>query len=146
MNMRRLLVSACVAAGLTGCQTDTDDLTTSATPSELSEAASSAIAGDMVSRFAEQLGPGTATIVLKEDASPSGQALAAALKGWGYAIATDQKVDEKKTIIQLAYMIDGFEGQALARLSTNKVELARAYSTTATGASPASPLSVMQRD
>ncbi|KQS95619.1 conjugal transfer protein TrbH [Rhizobium sp. Leaf386] len=144
--MRRFLVLAFVAAGLTGCQTDTDAMTTSATPSELSEAASSAIAGDMVSRFAEQVGPGTATIVLKEDASPSGQALAAALKGWGYAVATDQKVDEKKAAIQLAYMIDDFEGQALARLSTNKVELTRAYSTTAAGASPASPLSVMQRN
>jgi hypothetical protein len=43
-------------------------------------------------------------------------------------------------------VVDSFEGQTLARLSTDKLELARAYSTTAAGAAPTSPLSVMQRD
>jgi hypothetical protein len=143
--MRSLLVIAVVVSVLSGCRTDTDALTTSATPPELSAAASSAIAGDMVSRFAEHVGQG-GTIALKADASLFGQALAAALKGWGYAVVTDQKTDDKKTIIHLAYMVDDFEGQTLARLSTGKVELTRAYSTTAAGASPASPLSVMQRD
>lgn len=143
--MRRLLVIACVAGALTGCQTDTDALATNAAPTELSAAASSAIAGDMVGRLSEHVGPGTGTIVLKGDNSPFGQALLAALKGWGYAVATDQKTDEKTPAIQLAYMIDDFEGQTLARLSTGKIELARAYSTTAAGASPASPLSVMQK-
>jgi len=143
--MRRLLVIACVAGALTGCQTDTDAMATNAAPTELSAAASSAVAGDMVGRLSEHVGPGTGTIVLKEDNSLFGQALLAALKGWGYAVATDQKTDEKTPAIQLAYVIDDFEGQTLARLSTGKVELARAYSTTAAGASPASPLSVMQK-
>lgn len=137
---------ALVATALSACQTGTDGLRTSAAPAELSAAASSAIAGDMVSRFAEQVGPGTGTIVLKEDASPSGQALAAALKGWGYAVATDQKTDDKKSSVELAYVVDDFEGQTLARLSTAKVDLARAYSTTAASAVPAAPLSVMQRN
>jgi hypothetical protein len=144
--MRSLLVIAVGISVLSACQTDTDALTTSATPPELSAAASSAIAGDMVSRFAEHVGQGTGTIALKTDATLFGQALAAALKGWGYAVVTDQKTDDKKTVIPLAYMNDDFEGQTLARLSTGKIELTRAYSTTAAGASPASPLSVMQRD
>jgi len=144
--MRSLAMIALVAASLAGCQTGTDALTTNDNPQELSPAASSAIAGDMVSRFAEHVGPGTGTIVLKQDTSPFGQALVAALKGWGYAVATDQKTDDKRPRIQLAYMVDDFEGQTLARLSTAKVELAQAYNTTAAGASPASPLSVMQRN
>jgi nitrous oxide reductase accessory protein NosL len=144
--MRRLFKIALVATALSGCQTDTDGPTMSVAPPELTAAASSAIAGDMVSRFAEQVGPETGTIVLKEDASPSGQALAAALKGWGYAVATDQKTDDKKSSIELAYVVDDFEGQTLARLSTGKVDLARAYSTTAASAVPAAPLSVMQRN
>jgi len=146
MIMRSLLVIAVVAAVLTGCQTGTDALTTSAAPPELSAAASSAIADDMASRFAENVGPGMGTIVLKQNTSPFGQALVAALKGWGYAVITDQKTDDKKPSIQLAYMVDDFGGQTLARLSTGKIELARAYSTTAAGASPASPLSIMQRN
>jgi type IV secretion system protein TrbH len=144
--MRSLAMIALVAASLSGCRTDTDALTTSVAPTELSAAASSAIAGDMVSRFAEHVGQGTGTIVLKHDPSSFGQALMAALKGWGYAVVTDQKTDNKKPPIQLAYMVDDFEGQTLARLSTGKVELTRAYSTTAAGASPASPLSIMQRN
>ncbi|WP_052210665.1 conjugal transfer protein TrbH [Rhizobium rhizogenes] len=143
--MMRLLIIALIGA-LAGCQTGTDALPTSTAPPEISAAASSAIAGDMVSRFAEHVGQRTGTIILKTDVSPFAQALAAALKGWGYAVATDQKIDEKGPSIQLAYVVDSFEGQTLARLSTDKLELARAYSTTAAGAAPTSPLSVMQRD
>lgn len=143
--MRSLLMIAVLAAALSGCQTGTNALTTSAAPPELSAAAVSAVAGDMVSRFAEHVRPGMGTIVLEADASGFGQALFAALKGWGYAVATDQKTDDRRPSIQLAYMIDNFEGQTLARLSTGRLELARAYNTTASGAAPASPLSVMQR-
>ncbi len=144
--MRWPFMITLIATGLSACQTGADGLPASAAQPEITAAASSAIAGDMVSRFAEQVGPGTGTIVLKEDASPSGQALAAALKGWGYAVATDQKTDDKKSSIELAYVVYDFEGQTLVRLSTRKVELARAYSTSAAGAVPASPLSVMQRN
>lgn len=144
--MRSLAMIALVAASLSGCQTDTGALTTSGAPTELSAAASSAIAGDLVSRFAEHVGPGTGTIVVKDDTSPFGQALVAALKGWGYAVVTGQKTDDKKAVIHLTHMVDDFEGQTLARLTTGKVELARAYSTAPAGASPASPLSVMQRN
>ena len=39
----------------------------------------------------------------------------------------------------------GNEGGVLVRLSTMQVELTRMYTLSATGATPASPLSVMQR-
>lgn len=131
---------------LSGCQSmGTDSLVASDAPPEISGPAASAIAGDMVSRLAEQIGPGKATVALKADASPFGQALEAALKGWGYAVVTDQKADDGTKIIPLAYVIVPFDGQVLARLSTDSVELGRAYTVTASGATPASALSLMRR-
>ena len=131
---------------LSGCQSlGTDGLVASNAPAEISGPAASAIAGDMVSRLAEQIGPGKATVALKADASPFGQALEAALKGWGYAVVTDQKTDDGMKIIPLAYVIGPFDGQVLARLSTDSVELGRAYTVTSSGAAPASALSLMRR-
>jgi len=99
----------------------------------------------MVSRLAEQIGPGKATVALKSETSPFGQALEAALKGWGYAVVTDQKTDQGKKVVPLAYVISSVDGQVLARLSTNSVELGRAYSVTAGGATPASALTLMRK-
>jgi len=131
---------------LSGCQSlGTDGLVASNAPAEISGPAASAIAGDMVSRLAEQIGPGKATVALKADASPFGQALEAALKGWGYAVVTDQKTDDGMKIIPLAYVIVPFDGQVLARLSTDSVELGRAYTVTSSGAAPARALSLMRR-
>jgi len=131
---------------LSGCQsTGTEGLVSSTAPPEISGPAASAIAGDMVSRLAEQIGPGKATVALKTDTSPYGQALEAALKGWGYAVVTDQKTDSGATVIPLAYVILADDGQVLARLSTNSIELGRAYSVTAGGATPTSALSLMRR-
>jgi len=98
----------------------------------------------MVSRLAEHVGPGAGTILLKPDGSPFGGALEDSLKVWGYAVVSDQKADGEK-LIALAYVIDSHDGQVLARLSTGSVDLGRAYTTTATGAAAASPLSVMRR-
>lgn len=131
---------------LAGCQAvGPDALVASNAPPDISGPTASAIAGDMVSRLAEQIGPGTATIVLKQDASPFGEALEASLRGWGYALVTDQATDGKSKTVVLAYAISPFDGQILARLSTSSVEIGRTYKTSATGATPASPLSVMQR-
>ncbi|MDO6966133.1 conjugal transfer protein TrbH [Rhizobium alvei] len=131
---------------LSGCQSmGTDGLVASNAPPEISGPAASAIAGDMVSRLAEQIGPGKATVALKPETSPFGQALEAALKGWGYAVVTDQKTDSGTKVIPLAYVIVPFDGQVLARLSTDSVELGRAYTVTANGAMPASALSLMRR-
>ncbi|WP_253610666.1 MULTISPECIES: conjugal transfer protein TrbH [unclassified Bradyrhizobium] len=144
-SMRRLVLISLLDLPLAGCASFSGGtLVSSSAPPELSGAAASAIAGDMVTKFAEQVGPGTGTIILKRDGSPFGQALETSLKSWGYAVATDQKTSAKKTI-PLAYVIEAYNGQVLARLSTGDVELGRAYAATAAGASPASPLSVMQR-
>jgi hypothetical protein len=145
-SFRSFTTTCLLALTLAGCQAaGPDALVISNAPPEISGPAAAAIAGDMVSRLAEQIGPGTATISLKKDASPFGEALEASLRGWGYAVVTDQKTDDKAKTIVLAYAISPVDGQILARLSTASVEIGRAYSASATGATPASPLSVMQR-
>lgn len=142
--MRRILSVLFLSAMLAGCQAlGADGLVVSSAPQELSGPAASAIAGDMVSRLAEHVGPGTGTILLKPDGSPFGGALEASLKVWGYAVVSDQKTDTEK-LIPLAYVIDTYDGQVLARLSTGTIDLGRAYSATAAGAAPTSPLSVMR--
>ncbi|MBN9053654.1 MAG: conjugal transfer protein TrbH [Rhizobiales bacterium] len=145
-SIRAGTIAVSISMFLSGCQSSgVDGLVASNAPPDLSGPAASAIAGDMVSRLAEQIGQGKVTVVLKQDNSPFGQALESALKGWGYAIVTDQKTDGKEKLVALAYVIEPFEGQVLARLSTAGVEIGRAYSVTAAGATPTSPLSVMQR-
>jgi hypothetical protein len=142
---RRAILLSIVALSLAGCASfGTGGLVASSAPPDLSGPAASAIAGDLVTKFAEQVGPGSGTIILKRDGSPFGQALETSLKSWGYAVATDQKTGGEKTI-PLAYVIASYNGQILARLSTAHLELGRPYAATAAGASPASPLSVMRR-
>lgn len=144
--IRTLAAAGTFAVLLSGCQSmGTDGLVASNAPPEISGPAASAIAGDMVSRLAEQIGPGKATVALKPETSPFGQALEAALKGWGYAVVTDQKTDSGTKVIPLAYVVLPFDGQVLARLSTDNVELGRAYNVTPGGATPASALSLMRR-
>ena len=140
--MLRLLTYFVVVALLSGCQTADDALTTSSTPVAVTGPAASAIAGDMASRLAEQIGPAgaTTTIKMETDTSEFATALQAALKGWGYTVVTSGKA------VELAYAIEGFDGQVLVQVSTPSIALGRAYTPTATGATPASPLSIMQRN
>ena len=135
----------CIAGLLTGCQVGSNTLAPSTPQPELSPAAWSAIAGDMVVRLAEQVGSSRGTVVLEQDPSPFGQALGATLKSWGFEVATEEKTDGKKDEILLSFAIDDFEGQTLAQLSTQTFALARAYSATAKGATPTSPFSVIRR-
>ena len=74
----------------------------------------------------------------------TGLALEESLRGWGYAVASNQEASGD-TMIPLAYVIDTFEGAVMTRISTPSVELTRSYAMSATGATPTSPLSVMQR-
>lgn len=139
------LVALLAAAVLPGCQSfATDGLVPSSAPAELSVPAASAVAGDLVPRLAEQIGQGKAMISLKPDGSVFGSALEASLRTWGYAVTTDQDVKDPK-VIRLAYVLAPSDGQLLARLSTDTIEIGRIYSPTQTGAVPASPLSVMKR-
>lgn len=145
--MRKLLAFVITATLISGCQTAEDGLTTSSTPVAVTGPAASAIAGDMANRLAEQIGPaGATTLKMDKDSSDFAIALEAALKGWGYTVITDGKVAKDVKPVELAYSVDGVDGQLLARLSTPSVALGRAYTATADGATPASPLSIMQRN
>lgn len=142
----KLLGAAAIAATLAACQSLDPGLVASTAPAELSAAGASAIAGDLVGRFSEHVGPGTATIRLGQDSNPFGHALETALKSWGYAVVTDQKTDAADgKIVTLAYVVEPFEGQLLARLSTTSLDIGRVYQPTATGAAPLSPVSIQQR-
>lgn len=133
------------AALLSGCQTfGTGGLVASSAPAELSAPAASAVAGDLVPRLAEQIGPGTATIVLNPDESAFGAALESSLRTWGYAVTINPDAKDAKAI-RLAYVLVPADGQVLARLSTGAIEIGRVYTMTSTGAAPASPVSVMKR-
>ncbi|NRP75595.1 hypothetical protein ILFOPFJJ_06518 [Ensifer psoraleae] len=144
--MRKILPLIVATALLSGCQSDDVGLTTSSSPMPVADLAASAIAGDMVSRLAEQIGlPGTTTIKMKNDTSEFAMALEAALKGWGYTVVTDGKVDKDRKPVELAWSLDSFDGQVLARLTTPSIALGRVYTPTAAGATPASPLSIMRR-
>lgn len=146
--MRKLLTFIAAAALLSGCQTPDDALINSLTPVAVTGPAASAIAGDMASRLAEQIRPAgdATTIRMEKDTSEFATALGAALRGWGYMVVTDGKVPKDVKPVDLAYAIDGFDGQVLARLSTPSLALGRAYTPTAAGATPASPLSILQRN
>lgn len=140
--MAATLVSGCAGLGLDGFGTSGPVASTA--PTEMTTLAASAVAGDLVPRLAEQLGQGKATIVLKPDDSAFGAALEAALRTWGFAVTTDGEVKDQNAI-RLAYVLAPVDGQILARLTTGSLEIGRIYTTSGTGAMPASPISVMRR-
>ncbi|NEJ80373.1 conjugal transfer protein TrbH [Rhizobium leguminosarum bv. viciae] len=146
--MRKLFAFLIAVALLSGCQTADDALTTSSTPVAVTGPAASAIAGDMASRLAEQMGPAGATTTIKMETGTSefASALEAALKEWGYTVITDGKVAKDVKPVELAYAIEGFDRQVLVQVSTPSIAIGRAYTPTAAGATPASPLSIMQRN
>ena len=145
--MRKTLAAIIIATVLSGCQTADETLTTNSTPIAVTGASASAIAGDMASRLAEQVGPaGTTILKMDKDTSEYAAALEAALKGWGYTVIADGKVGKDQKPVEVAWSIDSFDGQVLARISTPAIALGRAYTATSVGATPASPLSIMQRN
>ena len=141
----RSMVLVAGVSTLAACQTMSGTgLVTSEVTAELTPESAGAISEDMVAKLAEQIGPGSTTIALHSDGSVFGAALEAWLRSWGYDVVTDQETGASVTE-PLAYVVDPFEGGVLVRLSTRKAELTRMYTITAEGATPASPLSVMQR-
>ena len=145
--MKNTLAAIIMTTFLSGCQTADETLTTNSTPIAVTGATASAIAGDMASRLAEQVGPaGTTTLKMDKDTSEYAAALEAALKGWGYTVIADGKVGKDQKPLEVAWSIDSFDGQVLARISTPSIALGRAYTATSVGATPASPLSIMQRN
>ena len=145
--MRKTLAAIVITAFLSGCQTADEPLTTNSTPIAVTGPTASTIAGDMASRLAEQVGPaGTTILKMDKDTSEYATALEAALKGWGYTVIADGKVGKDQKPVEVAWSIDSFDGQVLARISTPAIALGRAYTATSVGATPASPLSIMQRN
>ncbi|MDQ0562237.1 putative outer membrane protein [Rhizobium mesoamericanum] len=145
--MGKLMLALIAAAFLAGCQTADDALTTGTTQTAVTGSAASAIAGDMAGRLAEQIGSaGTTTIKMKNDQSEFATALEAALKRRGYTVVADNKIGKDMKPLELAYAIDSIDDQVLAGVTTPSIAISRAYSLTADGATPVSPLSVMQRN
>lgn len=145
--MRKTIAAIIISFILPGCQTADETLTTNSTPIAVTGATASAIAGDMASRLAEHVGPaGTTTLKMDKDTSEYSAALEAALKGWGYTVIAEGKVGKDQKPIEVAWSIDSLDGQVLARISTPAIALGRAYTATSASATPASPLSIMQRN
>lgn len=140
----RIFAIAFVSVSLAACTTTGGYFSPQASmdAANLDAASADGVAADMVARLAEHVGPGTGTIALKSDNTAFASAFDKHLRTWGYA------VDPAATgsgAIALAYTVDTADGQVFARISTEKVELARSYQSTTTGAVPSSPLSVMKR-
>ncbi len=145
--MRTLLCLFLIGSLLCSCQTSEEALSNSAKPIAVSQAAAATIAGDMASRLAEKIGPAsTPAIKMDNDRSDYAVALRAALKGWGYAVTTDGNVPKDRGTVELAYSIESYDGQLLARLTTPSIALGRAYRPTLDGAVAASPLTIIQRN
>jgi hypothetical protein len=147
--MRLCLLLFVAGVLLSGCQTGTDEITTSAAPSTVTGPVASAIAGERGGRYAELGGSPATPIRLHRDASDFATALEAALKGWGFTVVTNDKARSVKNTakpVELAYSLIDVDGQVLVRLSSETLELGRAYSVSSGGATPASPLSLMKRN
>jgi hypothetical protein len=143
--MRAAILSLILTIALAGCQATDEALTTDSTPTTISGPAASAIAGDMASRLAEQMGPvAKVPIKMDKDSSAFSTALEAALKGWGFAVITNGKIDKTVKPIELAYSIDSADGQILARLWTPSIAISRVYAPTVAGANPVGPLSKLE--
>ena len=141
---RSALVAVCLGSLAACTTTNGPALVDSMVATDISAEAARAIADDMVKQLADNVGPGITTIALKGDDELFGPALEASLRAKGYAVLTGQDTDNASAV-PLAYVIDPFESGVLVRVSTARLELTRVYAPNATGAAPASPMSVMQR-
>lgn len=143
----RMLFTFIPIAMLSGCQSTDGALSATSMATSVAGPAASAIAGDMTSRLAEQIGPaGTRSIKMQKDATEYASALEAAFKGWGYTVITDEKEAKNQKPVEISYSLHSFDGQFLAYLATPSIALGRAYNATGAGATASSPLSVMQRN
>ncbi|MFN7027374.1 MAG: conjugal transfer protein TrbH [Pseudorhizobium sp.] len=143
--MRQLPFAFLIMMAITGCQTNGDAAPT-ASSVELSGPPAGAIAGDMASRLAEQVDPSRLpAIKMNEHQTEYAIALKAALQGWGYRFSADEKTEPDPASVDLHYSLDRMDEQILAQLTMPSISIARAYVANANGATPASPLSIIQR-
>jgi len=143
MSLRHLLLVVAIGAALAGCSSDNGYFEPAASQdaAKLSPQAAKTVAVDMAGKLADRLDPRSGPIMLAGDGSPIGAAFEEALRGHGYRIhsSADQAPE-----IRVAYTIANVNGAIMVRLSTPTIELSRTYVISGTGASPASPLSVLQ--
>ena len=142
---RQIAVTLASAVLLTACQSsgNRNGLFQSSITTELPPEASKIIAGDMVAKLAETVGPGQTTIRMTADDSSFAHTLEAALRNQGYAVATDQKI-AGSNIVALSFVIDQLESDVLVRISTSEIDLTRMYKVGEGGATAVSPISVRQ--
>lgn len=131
------------SAGLTSCHVTSNDFGDDPTPTKLSSQAAGMIAGDLTGRLAEQMTPTSVMLNPRTDGDELAKAMDSALKGWGFTPVSDPNGAAAKTVV-ITYSADLLDGQVLARLSAPTLSLARAYSVSANGAVPASPVSIMR--
>lgn len=146
--IRGAAMIAVAGVALAGCQTfglGRSGLVASTVTTDLATGSVTAIASDMVGQLTRHIGPGGTTIQLKGDGSAFGTALEEALRSTGYAVSA-QKSMGSGDAMELAYVVDEFEGSVLVRLSTASLDLTRIYRVEGDTAVPASPVSVMRRD
>lgn len=145
--MKAVSLIASALLVLPGCQSSADLAPTAADVPAITGPAAGTIAGDLTSRFAEELGHhGERSFRLEPDRSNLGVAMEAALKGWGYTVEHGEETAKAKTVPAVAYGIDSEGDRLLVHLRTTDLTIARAYTVTAAGASPASPFAVLRRN
>jgi hypothetical protein len=149
MRLRHLPLLALLVVGLAGCASvDAGYFTpvVSRDAAKLSPEAAKAIATDIAGKLSERMAAGAETIRLVVDGSPFGVAFAESLRGRGYAVNLAKSTEENKGAsgTPVAYAVTKAGDAIMVRLSLPSMEITRTYSVSASGASPASPLSVMQ--
>jgi hypothetical protein len=144
MSLRTVFIVAFVSAGLTGCVSDSQYFAPEASidAARLPAEAASAVAADMAGKLSERMGPSTGTIFLRRDGSPFGAAFEESLRRRGLSVSTEK--GSAAGGVPVAYSITSLNGSIMVRLSLPSVELTRTYAISASGASPVSPLSVLQ--
>ena len=149
--MSRHALAFVLAILVSGCQSGVDRSMTGIDAAGVDGPAANAIANDMTSGLVEQIGPAAnRSIRLDTDGTDYAIALEAALKAWGFIVVGDSPTPETlpkdQEPMELDHAIDSVDGQALARLTSSTIALARAYTVTATGAVPSSPLSIRRQN
>lgn len=144
MLSRRLFLLASLSVGLAGCSSDSGYFAPAASQdaAKLSPEAAKAVAVDMAGKFAERVDPKSGAVVLAVDDSPFATAFESALRGYGYGISSTK--DQPSGGIPVAYTVADVNGAILVRLTTPQIELSRTYAISSAGASPVSPLNVLQ--
>ena len=141
---RKFFAALTLSAALTACQTlGPGGLPVSRAMPELSPAASQAIADDMTARLTEVAAP--QAVRIKGDQTAFATALEGSLARAGYTIATTDEKAVSDTGLRLAYVVEEFEGNVLARLSTEAADLGRVYRVTGDSVEPVSPVSIKRR-